>query len=48
MNIEYFIAKKVAGAGQKSFTRLIIRIAMVAVAISLSVMIITNALGDWI
>lgn len=44
MNIEYFIARKVAGSGQKSFTRLIIRIAMVAVAISLSVMIITNAL----
>ena len=44
MNIEYFIARKVAGSGQKSFTRLIIRIAMVAVAISLSVMIVTNAL----
>lgn len=44
MNIEYFIARKVASAGQQSFTRLIIRIAMVAVAISLSVMIITNSL----
>ncbi|MEZ5038270.1 MAG: FtsX-like permease family protein [Saprospiraceae bacterium] len=44
MNIEYFIARKVAGTGKKTFTRLIIRIAMVAVAISLAVMIITNSL----
>jgi lipoprotein-releasing system permease protein len=44
MNLEYFIARKVASGGKKSFSRLIIRIAIAAVALSVSVMIITSAL----
>lgn len=44
MNLEYFIARKVAAGGKKSFTRLIIRIAIIAVALSLTVMIVATAL----
>ena len=48
MNFPYFIARKVATSqsadGQSSFSRLIIRIAIVAVALSVSVMILTTAL----
>lgn len=44
MNLEYFIARKVASGGKKSFSRLIIRIAVAAVALSVSVMLITSAL----
>ena len=48
MNFPYFIAKKVAtnqsDGGQKSFSRLIIRIAIVAVALSVAVMILTTVL----
>ncbi len=44
MNTEFFIAKRVAGSGQKSFSRLIIRIAVVAVALSMAVMIIASSL----
>jgi lipoprotein-releasing system permease protein len=44
MNTELFIARRVAGSGRKSFTRLIIRIAVVAVALSVSVMIVASAL----
>ncbi len=44
MNYEYYIAKKVALGKKKSFTRLIIRIAIVAIAISMAVMICTTAL----
>jgi lipoprotein-releasing system permease protein len=44
MNIEHFIAKRMAFSEQKSFTKVIIRIAMVAIAISLSVMILTTAI----
>ena len=44
MNTELFIARKVAGSGQKSFSRLIIRIAVVAVALSMTVMIAASAL----
>lgn len=44
MNFEYFFARKVAASGQRSFSRLIIRIAVVAVALSVAVMILTNAL----
>jgi len=44
MNLEYFIARRVATAGQQSFSRLIIRIAVVAVALSVAVMIIATAL----
>ncbi len=44
MNTELFIARKVAGSGQKSFSRLIIRIAVVAVALSVAVMIVSSSL----
>jgi lipoprotein-releasing system permease protein len=44
LNLEYFIARKVAASGQKSFSRLIIRIAITAVALSVAVMIIATAL----
>ena len=44
MNLEYFIARKVAASGQQSFSRLIIRIAVVAVALSITVMIAAMAL----
>ena len=47
MNLEYFIAQRVATAesstGAKSFSRLIIRIAIAATALSVSVMIIATA-----
>lgn len=44
MNFSYFIARKVALSGQKSFSRLIIRIAVIAVALSIAVMILSTAL----
>jgi lipoprotein-releasing system permease protein len=44
MNFPFFIAKRVAASGQKSFTRLILRIAIAAVALSIAVMIITTSL----
>ena len=44
MNFEYFFARKVAASGQRSFSRLIIRIAVLAVALSVAVMILANAL----
>lgn len=44
MNFPFFIASRVAASGQKSFARLIIRIAIAAVALSIAVMIIANAL----
>jgi lipoprotein-releasing system permease protein len=44
MHTEWFVAQRVAGSGRKSFARLIIRIAVVAVALSVSVMIIASAL----
>ncbi len=44
MNYERFIAWKVAGAGERSFARLIIRIAVVAIALSMTVMICSTAL----
>lgn len=44
MNYEYFIARKVATGQKKSFTRLIIRIAIIAIALSMSVMICSSAL----
>ena len=44
MRYEYFIAKKVAAGKKKSFTRLIIRIAIVAIALSMTVMICSTAL----
>ncbi|MBI1223880.1 MAG: FtsX-like permease family protein [Bacteroidetes bacterium] len=43
MNLPYFIAKKVAFSNRQSFTGLIVRIAIVAVALSLAVMIVSTA-----
>ena len=44
MNFEAFIARRVAASGQQSFSRLILRIAVAAVALSVAVMICSNAL----
>jgi lipoprotein-releasing system permease protein len=44
MNITHFIARRVALSEQKTFSRLIIRIAIAAVAISVAVMIVSTAL----
>ena len=44
MNFPFFIAQRVAASGQKSFARLIIRIAIVAVALSIAVMIVATSL----
>lgn len=43
MNIAHFIAKRIAITNSNTFTKVIIRIAVVAIAISLSVMILTTA-----
>ncbi len=44
MNLEYFIAKRVATSSSKqSFSRLIIRISAMAIALSLTVMIVSTA-----
>jgi len=43
MNLSLFIAKRVASSNHRSFSGLIIRIAIVAVALSLSVMIVATA-----
>ena len=44
MQIEYFIAKKLSSSEGRSFSRLIIRIAIAAVAISVAVMICSTSL----
>ncbi len=44
VNFPFFIARRVAAAGSRSFARLIIYIAIAAVALSISVMIIATAL----
>lgn len=44
MNIEHFIAKRIAVTNTGSFTKVIIRIAMAAIAVSLTVMILTTAI----
>jgi lipoprotein-releasing system permease protein len=44
LDFSFFIAKRVAASGQKSFVRLIIRIAITAVALSIAVMIIAVSL----
>jgi len=44
MRYELFIARRVAATGEQSFARLIIRIATVAVALSMAVMICSTAL----
>nr|WP_290932127.1 hypothetical protein [Haliscomenobacter sp.] len=44
MNYSFFIAKKVAAEGEQSFARVIIRIAVIAIALSITVMICATAL----
>ena len=44
MNLEYFIAKRVAASNNQSFSRLIIRIAIAAIALCLTVMICATAM----
>ncbi len=44
MNFPYFIAKKVSFSGKKNFSRLILRIAIVAIALSMTVMICATSL----
>lgn len=44
MNLEYFLARRVAQSGKQSFSRLIIRIAIVAIALSVAVMIVATSL----
>lgn len=44
MNFSYFIARNVARGGGASFSRMIIRIAVVAVAVSMAVMIAASSL----
>jgi lipoprotein-releasing system permease protein len=44
MNTALFIARRIVKAGEKSFSRLIVRIAVVAVALSVAVMVISSAL----
>lgn len=44
MNLEFFIVRKIAFSGRKSFSAFIIRIAIAAVALSLSTMIITTSM----
>jgi lipoprotein-releasing system permease protein len=43
MNLEFFIAKRVASIKKQSFSGLIIRIAIVAIALSMTVMIVSTA-----
>lgn len=44
MNLPFFIARRIAFSGGKNFSRLIIRIAVIAVALSVAVMIASSAL----
>ncbi len=44
LNFPYFIAKKVAVSGNQSFSRMILRISILAVALSIAVMIIATSL----
>lgn len=44
MNLPFFIARRIAFSGGKNFSRFIIRIAVVAVALSVAVMIASSAL----
>ena len=44
MNIEKYIANKTTEIGKKSFTRWIVKIAVITIALSLSVMILSDAL----
>lgn len=44
MNIEHFIAKRIAFTDSKTFTKVIVRIAIAAIAVSVTVMILTTAI----
>lgn len=44
MNIEHFIARRIAMTRSGTFTRVIVRIAIAAIAVSLTVMILTTAI----
>ncbi|MEZ4885155.1 MAG: FtsX-like permease family protein [Chitinophagales bacterium] len=44
MNLEFFITKRIAFSGNKSFSNFIAKIAVTAVALSVAVMVITTAL----
>jgi lipoprotein-releasing system permease protein len=44
MNLELFIAKRLALGDNKSFSRFIIRIAVVAIALSVAVMIVSTCM----
>ena len=44
MNIEFLIAKRVGTAAQKSFSRSILRLAIVAIALSMVVMILATSI----
>lgn len=46
MNFSFFIANRIARSRQKSFTGVVIRIAIAAIALSVSIMILTTALID--
>ncbi|MBK8818302.1 MAG: hypothetical protein IPN49_04125 [Saprospiraceae bacterium] len=43
MNFSHYVAKKIAFTEDKSFTKIIIRIAMATIAVSLAVMIMASA-----
>ncbi len=44
VKVEYFIASRVAASGQQSFSRVIIRLAVIAIALCTAVMILATAL----
>lgn len=43
MNLEYFISQRLAFSSKKSFSQFIVRVAMIAVALSVAVMIVAGA-----
>ncbi len=44
MNTEFFIARRIAFQGQKSFSKIIVRIAILAIALGLAVMIVSMSI----
>ncbi len=44
MNFPYYIARRTAAAGRQSFSKLILRIAIIAISLSVAVMIVATAL----
>ena len=44
MNLEHFIARKIAFSGKKNFTGVIVKIAIAAISLSLSIMIISSSI----